>query len=284
MVGINQTGETIKISNQFYSLTANYGIEKFEFADGSSLDLQAINASAWFRGTSGNDSIAGSSSDDTLAGGQGNDYVQGNDGSDTYIYASGNGNDELNDQSGSATNVDTLIFSDLNQSDLTISRADNNLMIGINTTGEIIKVDNQFYSQTANWGIEKLQFADGSSWDLQTINANAEYRGTAGNDTISGSSWNDTIAGGLGNDVLSGAAGNDTFVFRVGLGQDIITDFAAGQDFLEFRGGIFADAAAAVASATASGNNTMIVIDADNGILLQNVALANLHAEDFHIV
>ena len=93
-----------------------------------------------------------------------------------------------------------------------------------------------------------------------------------------------TLAGGAGNDALSGGAGNDMFVFRAGLGQDTVTDFTPGQDVLDIRDGIFADAAAALAAATASGNNTLITIDANNSILLQNVALANLHASDFHIV
>src|SRR5439155_16684524 len=96
----------------------------------------------------------------------------------------------------------------------------------------------------------------------------AWYRGTSGNDTISGSTSNDTIAGGAGNDTMSGGTGNDTFVFRANSGQDTITDFTPGQDALAFADGIFADAAAALAAATASGNNTLITIDATNTILL----------------
>jgi len=42
-------------------------------------------------------------------------------------------------------------------------------------------------------------------------------------------------------------------------------------------------AAAALAAATASGNDTLITIDAGNTILLQGVVLANLHTSDFHI-
>jgi Ca2+-binding RTX toxin-like protein len=84
--------------------------------------------------------------------------------------------------------------------------------------------------------------------------------------------------------IYKGGAGNDTFVFRASLGQDTITDFTAGHDVLEFRDGIFANAAAALAAATVSGNDTLIAIDATNSVLLQNVALANLHASDFHVV
>ncbi len=89
---------------------------------------------------------------------------------------------------------------------------------------------------------------------------------------------------GLGNDSMAGGAGNDTFVFRANLGHDTVTDFAVGSDVLEFQNGLFADAAAVLAAATTSGSDTLITIDAGNSILLKNVAVANLHTGDFHIV
>jgi hypothetical protein len=49
-------------------------------------------------------------------------------------------------------------------------------------------------------------------------------------------------------------------VFRANPGQDIISDFASGQAVLEFRDGLFAAAALAT---TASGNSTIITIDAN---------------------
>jgi Ca2+-binding RTX toxin-like protein len=284
VVKINATGETIKIDYQFYSQNENWGIEKFQFANGDTWDQHTINDHAFYRGTSGNDSINGSLWTDTLVGDHGNDYLRGNASADTYLYGSGDGNDEIDDESGSTTDVDTLKFGDLNASDVTVSRVGGDLIVGVNPTGETIKIDYQFYSQTDNWGIEKFQFANGDTWNLQTINANAWYRGTSGNDTITGSSWNDTVAGGAGNDTMSGGSGSDTFVFRANLGQDIVTDFTAGTDALEFHDGIFTDAAAALAAASTSGSNTLITIDANNIVLLQNVALASLHAADFHIV
>ena len=160
-------------------------------------------------------------------------------------------------------------------------RWENNLYITINATGERIQVNNQF---SGGAGIEQVTFADGSTMDRTQIASAAWFRGTSGNDTISGTSANDTIAGGAGNDTLSGGSGNDTFVFRANLGQDTVTDFTIGSDVLEFRDGIFADAAAALAAATVSGSDTLITIDAGNTVLLKNVALANLHVGDFHIV
>jgi hypothetical protein len=60
--------------------------------------------------------------------------------------------------------------------------------------------------------------------------------------------------------------------------------FKQEQSSVSFRDGVFADAAAALAAASTSGSDTIIAIDATTSVLLQNVALANLHAGDFHIV
>jgi hypothetical protein len=95
------------------------------------------------------------------------------------VYSSGHGNDEIDDESGSVTEVDILRFENLNSSDVTLSRSGDHLFVAINLTGETIKVDFQFFSQTANWGIEQFHFANGETWSLATINANAWYGGRA---------------------------------------------------------------------------------------------------------
>jgi Ca2+-binding RTX toxin-like protein len=86
---------------------------------------------------------------------------------------------------------------------------------------------------------------------------------------------------------LTGSADDDTFVFGANFGQDIVTDFVAesgSNDVLEFHDGLFADAAAVLAAATASGSNTIITIDATTTITLQHVNRASLTIDDFHIV
>lgn len=88
-----------------------------------------------------------------------------------------------------------LRLTTLNAGDLTLSRTGLDMQVKVNATGETITVESQFLSQTSNYGIKRMQFAGGSSWDLATINANAWLRGTDGNDTIAGTSWNDTLFG-----------------------------------------------------------------------------------------
>lgn len=61
-------------------------------------------------------------------------------------------------------------------------------------------------------------------------------RGKSGNDFLYGERGNDKLIGGPGNDVLTGGVGADTFIFKVGHGNDKITDFELGVDNILFRG------------------------------------------------
>lgn len=87
------------------------------------------------------------------------------------------------------------------------------------------------------------------------------YAGTGG-DLVLGGPGNDYIAAGSGNDTLSAGGGTNGFMFingRVG-GTDVITDFAPGRDYVFLIGyGGSADAAAA-ASQTQSGGNTLVTL------------------------
>jgi Ca2+-binding RTX toxin-like protein len=178
--------------------------------------------------------------------------------------------------------------------------ANNDLLVTINATGEVITVDDHFVGTST--GLEQIQFADGTTWDRTTIQAQSVLLGTSGADTINGTSANETLdglggsdtlnggsgndilVGGAGNDTLTGGTGNDTFLFRAGFGIDIITDFTAGagsDDAIELDDGIFADFNAVIAAASTSGSNTIITVDGSNQVTLQNVAVASLHHDDF---
>lgn len=58
--------------------------------------------------------------------------------------------------------------------------------------------------------------------------------GGAGNDNLNGKAGNDTLTGGAGNDRLTGGDGKDVFVFGGAMGQDVITDFKAGEDRIDW--------------------------------------------------
>jgi hypothetical protein len=64
--------------------------------------------------------------------------------------------------------------------------------------------------------------------------------GTPGSDIIKGTAGSDYIDAGAGNDTLTGAGGADTFVFHVGGGNDVVTDFSQAQgDHLLFDFGSY---------------------------------------------
>jgi VCBS repeat-containing protein len=94
------------------------------------------------------------------------------------------------------------------------------------------------------------------------------------------------LAGTAQNDVLIGGAGRDYFVFSSNSGHDVITNFAAGHDKIVltsvepnwFNEGLLSGAF------VEQGADTLIHLDGpDNNILLKNVHLADLHANDFII-
>jgi len=108
-------------------------------------------------------------------------------------------------------------------------------------------------------------------------------------DTIIGDYGNNVLNGNGGNDKLTGGLGNDTFVFVksngvVNFGNDAVNDFTSGHDHVQIDHGIFADYAAVQQHMLQVGSDVVITYDANNSITLHDVAMANLHANDFLFV
>ena len=258
-------------------------------------------------GGAGNDALYGGNGNDDLTGGTGNDYLQGSYGNDTYHFGLGDGQDTIFDNgSNSLSEVDMLVLgAGISPNDVTLTQTNGarDVLLSIASSTDTVTLQ---YQLTSNYGgVDQIAFDDGTSWSRTDIAqkawivgtsgddtltgtaTNESFDGQAGNDTINGGGGNDVLVGGAGNDALTGGSGNDTFVFKAGFGHDVITDFVAGagtDDAIEFQNNIFADFDAVLAAASASGSDTVITVDADNSITLQNVALASLHQDDFHIV
>jgi Ca2+-binding RTX toxin-like protein len=111
--------------------------------------------------------------------------------------------------------------------------------------------------------------------------------GSANDDVIFAGIGDDTLIGNGGNDRLSGGQGDDVFVFDNLGGTTTIIDFEdglGGQDVLDLTAFGFADGAAVLALASASGpggHDVLLQLDADDSALLENVGLASLDATDF---
>ena len=220
-------------------------------------------------GDAGNDILEGNAGDDTLVGGTGNDYLEGGEGDDTYIFNKGDGSDTVVDTSG----IDTIQFGEgISPDDIVAKVVQDsnyvNLELSIKGTDDKITVRQHFgynynsYEETPSYQVEKITFADGTTWDTKTIHDKAHnmsgtedndtlyvndksattFRGLGGNDSIVGGIANDllygddgndtmygyegddTLVGGTGNDYLEGGEGDDTYIFNKGDGEDRIFD------------------------------------------------------------
>jgi Ca2+-binding RTX toxin-like protein len=109
--------------------------------------------------------------------------------------------------------------------------------------------------------------------------------GNAAANTLNGGAGNDRIDGGAGNDTLWGGAGNDTFVFTsTHFGNDVIKDFGAGFDMLEFSKASYGDYASVMSHTQQVGADVVITLASDSVIVLQNTKLAMMTADHFTFI
>ena len=197
-------------------------------------------------GGTGSDTLYGEYGNDTLRGGVGGeDYLDGGRGSDTYLFGSGDGDTRIYNYDRDSDSQDVLRFlKGINPGDVQAKRSSNDLQLTIKSTGEVITVQYFFYGN--NYELNTVEFADGTTWDVETIKTKVlegtegadsivgyasddTIDGLGGNDTLSGRDGNDTLSGGVGNDYVYGEKGNDTLLGNVG--HDYLSG-GAGDDTL----------------------------------------------------
>ncbi|CEJ13853.1 Bifunctional hemolysin/adenylate cyclase precursor [bacterium YEK0313] len=194
-----------------------------------------------FMGNTGNDFLDGGAGNDTLFGGAGDDVFIVDSFNDIVYEFANEGNDEVRSTAAS-------------------------------------------YVLKPGYEIERLTYIGTGSFTGTGNEGNNIITGGSGSDTLSGLAGNDILIGGDGNDILIGGADSDTFVFAANFGKDTINDFSAGAavgDVIQISSSIFADYAAVRAASAQIGADVLITVDASNSILLKNVALVNLHQNDF---
>ena len=112
--------------------------------------------------------------------------------------------------------------------------------------------------------VENIVFADGTKYeidyenlclkaaavkqaDIEVISKTLVCEGTGGNDklcgqdgddVLNGEAGNDVLVGGRGNDKLNGGEGDDVYVFNVGDGCDLISEWHNGFDKIVFGRGV----------------------------------------------
>ncbi|TIL63153.1 calcium-binding protein, partial [Mesorhizobium sp.] len=215
--------------------------------------------------------LDGGAGDDALTGGAGNDRYFVDSGLDRVIEAGGGGSDSIYARVDYALaagqEVESLrAYAGATGLTLTGNELNNTLVGGAG-------------NDTLNGGAGNDTLAGGVGNDT--------LDGGVGNDTLDGGAGDDALTGGAGNDTLTGGAGNDLFIFQHGFGIDTITDFVAGPasvDVIDFADSIFDDFASVLAAANQVGADTVITVDGGNVLTLKNVALANLHQDDFQFI
>ncbi|SFE65915.1 calcium-binding protein [Roseivivax sediminis] len=208
-------------------------------------------------GGPGWDELYGNAGDDSLSGGNGGDIVDGGRGDD--LLGGGLGDDEM---FGGAGN-DSL---HAGRGDDTLNAGPGADLLSGGLGDDWLSAAPNFNGSYESGGADTLRGGIGHD-RLEGHTAGEELEGGAGRDTLLGAAGEDRLAGGLGaddlrggpgadtltggsgadklnggggNDTVTGGAGADTFVFAVNFeaafGSDLVTDFAPGEDIIQFQG------------------------------------------------
>ncbi|MGY2048014.1 5'-nucleotidase C-terminal domain-containing protein [Methylobacterium sp. JK268] len=264
----------------------------------------------WIEGGEGNDALVGGAGNDVLHGGPGNDWLAGDEGNDTLL--GGAGNDEIHGGAGDDWIVgedgnDVLVGEDGKDDlyggagddwieggagdDVLIGGAGDDVLRG-GAGADWMQGDEGRDTMLGGAGKDEMHGGAGDDWlagedgddVLVGDGGNDVLLGGAGADWLVGGEGADTLVGGAGNDVLIGGPGSDTFVFSRGDGRDLIQDFVTGgaeRDVVEFGGGVFGSFAAVQSASRQVGADVEITVSASDVLVLQNVQLANLGAQNF---
>jgi len=222
-------GDQIKLDGQlnYGSWDPNeFGIATINFADGTSLTRQQL-ADMAATGTAANTSLFGSAAANTFDSNGFAHYIQSRGGADTFIYKSGYGPLEINEDSGTGTAVAVLQMGPgITASQIGVTSDGNgHLYMTTGVAGDQIKLDFMLNSNAT--GVAAVNFADGTSLTRQQLIAMATV-GTAANVSLYGSSGADIFDSAGHATYAQGNGGADTFIYNNGYGPLEIYAYTGG--------------------------------------------------------
>ncbi|MDF0520208.1 calcium-binding protein [Bradyrhizobium yuanmingense] len=118
------------------------------------------------------------------------------------------------------------------------------MLVSVLTIGATIKVDNQDYSQTANYGVEQFLFANGTSWSSSNIVdavSTFTWVGSAANATLTGNDYGANIFQfGAGAETAYGGARSNVYQVTTNTGQAQInlSSASGSKNEIDFLSGI----------------------------------------------
>ncbi|MCG3775879.1 MAG: Bifunctional hemolysin/adenylate cyclase [Nitrospira sp.] len=180
----NKGADLVK-SSVTYTLAAN--VEHLTLIGMAAINGTGNTLDNVVRGNSANNVLTGANGNDTLQGGLGNDRVSGGSGNDTFVFGRGDGQDLIQDNSGTADKI--LYEASINPLDLVISRQANDLRLTIHESSDRITVQN-WYAGTTN-RTEIIQA--GNDQTLLSTQVDQLIQAMAGFSAQTGLTWDQAI-------------------------------------------------------------------------------------------
>ncbi|MBK9308279.1 MAG: DUF2974 domain-containing protein [Nitrospira sp.] len=254
------------LSGSTFDVFGSQTIERFQFADGSTLAYADLVARGFaIDGTEFDDVLFGTNLADRFRGGIGNDRLEGGEGNDSYVFNIGDGIDWIADTASAGGGNEVVFGSGITASNLHLdlvadesNQTASDLLLRVGTNGDAIQFDT--FDRTNPSGartVETFRFADGSALTYEQLLAHGiDLSGTEGDDHIDGTgtvdrinagSGADVLRGGMGDDQLDGESGddrllggqgNDTYLFGPGSGRDTIVEVQGNQDVIRMAPGV----------------------------------------------
>ena len=272
IIGFNQA-DTLEGKKGNDTLYGHLGDDTYVFSRGDGQDV------IYDYGRKGDDYSYYDAGNDTLRLGEGigsdDFFVQKFEDSDDiviYLFEEGKTFEELSDKvtikDWFKTNnrIENLILSDGTQIDL----------VAYLNAGATEKNDKLVYGNgddvvDALAGDDIIIASDGNDY-VDGNTGNDKLEGNSGTDTLLGGNGDDTLIGGKDDDRLEGGEGSDTYLFNLGDGHDIISDYSTidGEiDTITFGNDIDASNVQFTRN-SANDKDLIITIDADNSITVEN--------------
>jgi Ca2+-binding RTX toxin-like protein len=165
---------------------------------------------------------------------------------DTVVYNRGDGTLDLNitDYANSTNNI-LQLGNGILPSELRVTAdGSGNLYLSDGTAGDQIKIDNMFNTHNIMYGVQQVEFADGTTLTPAELILQ-EMTGTTGADKLYGTSGANVLDGkgapAASQDYEQGYGGNDTFVYNPCYGQLEISEYdssASDTNILKLGSGI----------------------------------------------